>query len=185
MQTQAGASSGWPGLAHTSCLPPEPHAPTAESPCALCGKALESGCQSEKKGKQRGQAVIGNDCPDIPFQRVHALNDTSGNFFQQQAFSPPLVDMLKAHTYVFNEVTDSPGKPAAAAGGSQEPGGRFHLLASHWESSLSKVKSPVRKNNFFFLEEREQEQKEKLHGLRQLLLFLKTKKEAGGASPHG
>ena len=55
---------------------------------------------------------------------MHALSDTSGNFFPAASFFPPsLVDVLKDHTYVFNELTDNHGKPAATAGGSELPRG--------------------------------------------------------------
>ena len=105
--------------------------------------------KSKEGRKQRGQGVIWNDCPEIPFHYVHALSETSGNFFPAAIlFPPPLVDMLKDHTYVFNEVTDNHGKPAATAGGWVILR-RFNLLASHWESSLRKVKTSLKKKYFF------------------------------------
>ena len=108
--------------------------------------------KSKEGRKQRGQGVIWNDCPEIPFHYVHALSETSGNFFPAAIFfPPPLVDMLKDHTYVFNEVTDNHGKPAATAGGWVTLR-RFNLLASQWESSLRKVKTSLKKKKIFFEE---------------------------------
>ena len=133
--------------------------------------------KSKEGRKQRGQGVIWNDCPEIPFHYVHALSETSGNFFPAAIFfPPPLVDMLKDHTYVFNEVTDNHGKPAATAGGWVTLR-RFNLLASQWESSLRKVKTSLKKKKKFFLKkERDQEPQGEIVWLEQLLLLLKTQK---------
>lgn len=52
-------------------------------------------------------------------------------FFQQQVFFPPLVDMLKDHTYAVNEVTDNHREPAATAGGSESPQGDVRISWPH------------------------------------------------------
>lgn len=64
-----------------------------------------------------------------------------GTFFQQQVFFffvfLPLVDMLKDHTYIFNEVTDNHRKPEATAGGSELPRDNLisqpHIGKTVWE----------------------------------------------------
>lgn len=97
-------------------------------------------------------------------------------FFQQQVLSPLTCGCVERSHIRFQWTHWQSRQASSNSWWVRVTPRRFNLLASHWESSLRKVKIPLKK---IFFEGRKKEirnNKEKLYDLRQLLLLLKTKK---------